>query len=83
MCRMAQISRGNVWQWVKLQIVQQVSDEDAFCEYDCRKSDCTDEEWASCQLRIRRLRGFSREAGSARSGVSGRGSCSLACREVP
>jgi hypothetical protein len=38
------------WQWLKDQI-QEVPDEDGFCEYDCRNS-CTQKEWVTCERRI-------------------------------
>jgi hypothetical protein len=45
------------WQWMKNQIAQDVSAADGLCEYDCRKQQCTEEEWATCERRIGRATG--------------------------
>jgi len=45
------------WQWMKNQIAQDVPASDGLCEYDCRKPQCTEEEWATCERRIRRAAG--------------------------
>ncbi len=45
------------WQWVKNQIAQDVPASDALCEYDCRKPQCTEEGWATCERRIQRAAG--------------------------
>lgn len=45
------------WQWVKNQIAQDVPASGALCEYDCRKPQCTEEEWATCERRIQRAAG--------------------------
>ncbi len=49
--------RRTVWQWVKNQITQDVAEEDALCEYDCRKPQCTKEEWSTCERRIHKAAG--------------------------
>jgi hypothetical protein len=41
-----------LWQWTKDQIAQDVPASDGLCEYDCRKQQCTEEEWATCERRI-------------------------------
>lgn len=46
-----------MWQWLKDQIVQEVPEADALCEYDCRKQQCTEEEWATCERRIHKAAG--------------------------
>ena len=46
----------NFWQWMKNQIAD-VPASDELCEYDCRKQQCTEEEWATCERRIDRARG--------------------------
>ena len=39
------------------QIAEDVPASDALCEYDCRKQQCTEEEWATCERRIQRAAG--------------------------
>jgi len=46
-----------MWQWLKDQIAQEVPEADALCEYDCRKEQCTEEEWATCERRIHKAAG--------------------------
>jgi hypothetical protein len=41
-----------LWQWLKNQIVQDVPASDQLCEYDCRKQQCSEEEWENCERRI-------------------------------
>jgi hypothetical protein len=48
---------GKFWQWLKNHIVQDVPGSDGLCEYDCRKQQCTEEEWANCGRQIRRAAG--------------------------
>ena len=45
------------WQWLKDQIAQDVPEADGLCEYDCRKQQCTEEEWATCERRIHKAAG--------------------------
>lgn len=52
-----QTVRRKVWQWLKDQILQDVPEVDGLCEYDCRKQQCTKEEWATCERRIHRAAG--------------------------
>ena len=44
-------------QWMKNQIVQDVRASDGLCEYDCRKQQCTEKKWATCERRIGRAAG--------------------------
>lgn len=46
-----------VWQWLKDQIAQDVPEEDGLCEYDCRKQQCTEEKWETCERRITKAAG--------------------------
>jgi hypothetical protein len=46
-----------LWRWLKAQIAQVVPDGDGLCEYDCRKLQCTEEEWASCERRVGKAAG--------------------------
>jgi len=43
--------------WVLDQIVQEVPEDSALCEFDCRKGQCTQGEWARCERRLCRARG--------------------------
>lgn len=45
------------WQRLKNQIAQDVPASNGLCEYDCRKQQCTEEEWATCERRIGRAAG--------------------------
>jgi hypothetical protein len=45
-------SRTALWPWFKRQIIDEVPTPDALCEFDCRKPQCTEEEWAACQRRL-------------------------------
>jgi len=46
-----------LWQWLKDQMVQDVPEGDALCEFDCRKGQCDEGEWASCERRIQKAGG--------------------------
>jgi hypothetical protein len=52
-----QTLRRRFWQWLKNQIAQDVPEADGLCEYDCRKQQCTEEEWATCERRINKAAG--------------------------
>jgi hypothetical protein len=45
------------WRWLKGQIVGEVPPEDALCEFDCPKWQCTEGEWATCERRLSRAAG--------------------------
>jgi hypothetical protein len=38
--------------WVRNQVIQDVPNSIALCEYDCRKQQCTTEQWAACERRL-------------------------------
>ena len=57
--------RKKLWQSLKDQIAQDVREEDAVCEFDCRKQKCTQGEWATCERRIQRAAGELWPASSA------------------
>ena len=40
------------WRWIKNQIVQDVPEEVALCEFECHKQQCTEREWQTCARRI-------------------------------
>jgi len=46
-----------IWRVLKRQVVQDVPDDSALCEFDCRKGQCRQEEWANCERRIRKAAG--------------------------
>ena len=43
----------HLWLRMKPGIVQEVPPENARCEFDCRKPDCTHSEWEHCDNRIK------------------------------
>jgi len=47
----------NVLDWSWGQIIGEVPDDSAICEFDCRQSECTDLEWQNCTRRLRRAAG--------------------------
>ena len=42
-----------LWQWGMDQLVQDVPNGIAVCEFDCRRTDCTLHDWAACDRRKR------------------------------
>jgi hypothetical protein len=41
------------WQiWLKDQLIADVPPEDAFCEFDCEKSECEFDHWNNCKRRL-------------------------------
>jgi len=44
-------------QWMKNQIALDVPESVGLCEYDCRKQQCAEGQWASCERRIQRAAG--------------------------
>jgi hypothetical protein len=51
------ISLSELGHWVKEQSVAEVPAGLALCEFDCRKSQCSWDEWVSCERRISRAAG--------------------------
>ena len=47
----------SVWDWLRRQLIDEVPEGDALCEYDCRKPQCTDGEWETCTRRIQHASG--------------------------
>ena len=45
------------WQWLRNQVAQDVPVSVGLCEYDCRKQQCSAEEWESCERRIQKAAG--------------------------
>jgi len=38
--------------WVRRQVVDDVPPENALCEFDCRKPQCSTAEWETCERRL-------------------------------
>ncbi len=47
----------NIWDWAMGHIVSEVSDDDALCEFDCRKPQCAEGEWEYCTRRLQQAAG--------------------------
>jgi len=45
---------SRLWQAFRRQIVDDVPEGDALCEFDCRKEQCRLSEWEQCDRRIRK-----------------------------
>jgi len=48
---------GPLWTRIKRWWVLEVPEGDALCEFDCRKEQCRDGEWASCSRRLSKAAG--------------------------
>jgi hypothetical protein len=46
-----------MWQWIKNQVVREVPEDIVLCEYDCRKKQCTLDEWTACDRRLHKAAG--------------------------
>ena len=44
------------WHFLVDQLIQDVPEEIAVCEFDCRETQCTLERWASCERRVKAMR---------------------------
>ena len=42
--------------WVIDQIIQDIPEDCAVCEFDCRKTQCTQDQWMLCSRRLDALR---------------------------
>ena len=56
--------------WVLNQIIQDVTEDIGLCEYDCRKGQCSQGEWATCERRLNRAKGELMPAQEARQEVA-------------
>ena len=45
-------------QWFKTRLIQEVPEEIAACEFECRKTECREGDWETCE---KRLRGMSQD----------------------
>ncbi len=48
---------ARAWHWLKDQWVREVPPDLALCEFDCRKLQCMEGEWASCERRLSHANG--------------------------
>ncbi len=48
---------ARVWQWFKDQWIREVPEEFAPCEFDCRKLQCLEGEWDTCERRLSQASG--------------------------
>jgi uncharacterized protein YecT (DUF1311 family) len=46
-----------IWWRFRNQIIQEVREDSALCEFDCRHGQCTMEEWESCDRRLNKAAG--------------------------
>lgn len=44
-------------QWTRSLLVQDVPEEIAVCEFDCRKGECSHDEWERCERRLTKAAG--------------------------
>ncbi len=47
----------NLWVWAGGHFVGSVPEDNALCEFDCRKPQCTEGEWENCMRRLRHAAG--------------------------
>jgi hypothetical protein len=47
----------NIWDYVREHFVGWVPEDDALCEFDCRKPQCNEGEWENCTRRLQRAAG--------------------------
>ena len=43
--------------WIKSRLIQDVPEEIAACEFECRKTRCQRGDWETCENRLRGMRG--------------------------
>jgi hypothetical protein len=46
-----------IWRWLRNQFIQEVPEDSALCEFDCRKGQCRMEEWETCDRRLTKAAG--------------------------
>jgi hypothetical protein len=47
----------NIWDWAPGQFVGEVPEDNALCEFDCRKPQCIEGEWENCMRRLQQAAG--------------------------
>jgi hypothetical protein len=45
------------WSWLAQELIQDVPEDVALCEFDCRKPQCTYSEWSNCERRLKKADG--------------------------
>ena len=43
--------------WIKSRLIQDVPEDIAACEFECRKMECRQGDWETCEKRLRGMRG--------------------------
>ena len=61
----------HIWNWIESQIVGEVPQDLALCEFDCRKPQCHEGEWENCFRRLRHASGELAPADRPLSGTAG------------
>jgi hypothetical protein len=46
-----------LWHWFQQRLIEDVPQDIAVCEFDCRKGQCLYDEWSSCERRISKAAG--------------------------
>jgi hypothetical protein len=46
-----------IWRWLRDEMVEDVPEDIAICEYDCRKRQCVMGEWEVCDRRLNQAAG--------------------------
>src|SRR5208337_5127894 len=67
--------RKRAWLWLRSQVIRDVPDGDSLCEYDCRKQECGQEEWAHCDRRLNKAAGELRPGKQSRIGKPREAGC--------
>ena len=44
-------------QWAVSQVIQEVPEDHALCEFDCRRLECSHDDWITCERRLKRAEG--------------------------
>jgi hypothetical protein len=57
------------WRWTKGQMISQVPEAIALCEFDCGKRQCQQTEWASCERRLAKAKGELSRSACPRAGA--------------
>jgi hypothetical protein len=55
--RKLSISLRHCWQQLKDHLIEEVPEDIAVCEFDCRKGQCLYREWISCERRLSKAAG--------------------------
>jgi hypothetical protein len=43
--------------WIKRRLIQDVPEDIAACEFECRRMECRQGDWQTCEKRLRGMRG--------------------------